>query len=192
MPLFGFTRFFTGIRRIVNPGDGGRFWIAQIMVIISTIIGVYLAANAGFEKAIEFDHLAKKRDMYYMLTALQAELKDNIEIMNLRVKDVNNTTDHLKVAKLSESRPVEDFVWDSLKESGESFRIPPEIITHIRRYYSATHHYTEDMEGFGFARSHYKKLIEEENKKLREIVFPLIDETKMKLKQELEESGLEI
>ena len=82
MPVFSYTRqLLSNIRRLGNTGDGSRFWIGQIMVIVSTVLGVYLAAYAGFERALEFDVLVNKRSAYHLITSLEAELKDNIKLI---------------------------------------------------------------------------------------------------------------
>lgn len=68
------------IVRIFRVRESGNteFWIANFVVMASTIIGVYLAAQAGFKTALQFEVARSERDGFYMRRALLDEVKDNL------------------------------------------------------------------------------------------------------------------
>ena len=53
------------------------FWLNQFFMVISTIFGVYLAAQSGLEQALKFDSFSKIEDNYYLRTSLFDEVNDN-------------------------------------------------------------------------------------------------------------------
>jgi hypothetical protein len=63
----------------VRESGNAEFWIANLVVMASTIIGVYLAAQAGFKTALQFEVARSERDGFYMRRALLDELKDKLE-----------------------------------------------------------------------------------------------------------------
>ena len=59
------------------------FWLNQVFLVLSTIFGVYLAAQSGLEQALKFDTYNKMEDNFYLRTSLYDEVKDNAA--NIRV-----------------------------------------------------------------------------------------------------------
>ena len=47
--------------------------------MLSTVFGVYLAAQSGLEQALKFDTFSKMEDNYYLRTSLYDEVKDNAD-----------------------------------------------------------------------------------------------------------------
>jgi len=130
--MFNFLHL-SGLRRLAKVNDSSRFWIGQVMVITSTILGVFLAANAGFKQAIEFNAIVAKRNTYHMLGAFEAELKDNILIINnlnkrLRQPNMNRTF-------MLRRHQTGKFIWTAMLKSKETFQLPPDVLTGVRRYY---------------------------------------------------------
>jgi len=56
-----------------------EFWLGQLFTLLATVVGVYLAANSGFEKAIEFENLQHQRDVYHVQQSLLGEMQVNTE-----------------------------------------------------------------------------------------------------------------
>ncbi len=46
----------------VRESGNAEFWIANFVVMASTVIGVYLAAQAGFKTALQFEVARSERD----------------------------------------------------------------------------------------------------------------------------------
>lgn len=70
-------RFFR-IFKVRETGNA-EFWISNLVIMVSTVLGVYLAAQAGYKVALEFEVARGERDGYYMRRALLDELKDNLD-----------------------------------------------------------------------------------------------------------------
>ena len=132
------------------------------MVIASTILGVYLAAYAGFERALEFDVLVNKRSAYHLITAMEAELKDNIEINKQLTKTVSNEQYDKKY--FVRRSPMGHFVWDAMLETDKTFQVPADIITGVRRYYQAINILREELVGRKIPSKYFIKRVDEENK----------------------------
>jgi hypothetical protein len=62
----------------VRESGNAEFWISNLVIMASTVMGVYLAALAGYKTALEFEVARGERDGYYMRRALLDELKDNL------------------------------------------------------------------------------------------------------------------
>ena len=45
------------------------FWLNQVFLVLSTVFGVYLAAQSGLEQALKFDTFSKMEDNYYLRTS---------------------------------------------------------------------------------------------------------------------------
>jgi len=57
----------------VENSKRAEFWMSHLLIIIGTILGVYLAASVGFEKAIEYELVKSDKDSYYLRSAMQQE-----------------------------------------------------------------------------------------------------------------------
>ncbi len=179
MPIINFSRHLTNLRRMANPADGSRFWIGQIMVILSTVLGVYLAANAGFERAIEFDAMVNKRSAYRLLGSLEAELKDNITI-------VNKLTENLQLVNKDRTYMLRrhqtgKFIWQAMLESDHTFQVPAEVLTGVRRYYKNLEILRYELENSKIPSSYFITRIKEEHSILEKTVLPKIDNEKQHL-----------
>jgi hypothetical protein len=191
MPIINATRqMLANIRRLANPGAGSRFWIGQVMVIASTILGVYLAAYAGFERALEFDVLVNKRSAYHLITAMEAELKDNIEVNNKLIKTVSKGQyDRTYFVRRA---PMGHFVWDAMLETDKTFQVPAEIITGVRRYYQTINILREELASSKIQSKYFIQRVKEEHKKLEENVLPGIEAEKKLLVEMLGRLDIEI
>ena len=70
----------------VRESGNAEFWVSNLVVMASTIIGVYLAAQAGFATALQFEVARSERDGYYMRRALIDEVKDNLAAVDESVR----------------------------------------------------------------------------------------------------------
>jgi hypothetical protein len=63
--------------------DGNvEYWVSQLVILLSTVLGVYLAAQAGYSTAIEFEVTRGERDAYYLRRALLDEVKSNLRAVD--------------------------------------------------------------------------------------------------------------
>lgn len=127
-----FLRFFR-----VRDKDNVEFWVSHLLIVASTVIGVFLAAQAGFDKALQFEAIKTDRENYHLQSALAAELEDNLDNVAAWGADfVGGGAQGFKGQ--AEKYRLETFVWEAMKESPNIFQIPAEILTPIRRYYRDT------------------------------------------------------
>lgn len=164
-----FSQVF-GIFKVRETGNR-EYWFAQIVVLLSTVIGVYLAAQAGYKTAIEFEVTRGDRDGYYLRRTLLAELKKNVKLVdewgaNIEKKLREKITRHyfepgdnwsyflnekggwedLKLTKVSlEGVKLNTFIWDTMKQQFTTFQLPPDTISSIESYYSSIDKHVADV-----------------------------------------------
>jgi hypothetical protein len=59
-----------------------EYWVSQLVVLTSTVLGVYLAAQAGYSTAIQFEVTRGEREAYYLRRALLDEVKSNLRAVD--------------------------------------------------------------------------------------------------------------
>lgn len=178
--MFRFEFLTNGLRNLANPDKGTRFWLAQILMLTSTIIGVYLAGMIGFEKGMQFDELRTQKVVYHMLSSIEGELDDNLNAMQKLTEEIK-TLPFPIMQRLREERGLDTFIWESMKESSETFRIPSDIITGIRRYYSNMEGIMRRLEKSELGRSNAADQIKSESAKVKELVMIRIHEEKQRI-----------
>ena len=112
------------------------YWVGHLMVIVATILGVYLAATAGFNQALKLDLLQSDRGTYYVAESLYQELSfnnTNMEKYLDRTKDKNAVfKEHIAGIRLNE------FIFNSAQESESTFEIEPKLLSEVSNYYFTT------------------------------------------------------
>lgn len=112
------------------------YWVGHLMVILATVLGVYLAANAGFKQALKLDLLNSDRGTYYVAESLYQELKFNDEYMRGFIKNTEGKNfvfkEHVAGIRLNE------FVFQAAQESESTFEIDPLLLSEVSNYYFAT------------------------------------------------------
>ena len=61
---------------------GFELWINNAVVLSSTVLGVYLAARAGYRTAVDVSVINQLREGYYLRRALCDEVKDNLDTVD--------------------------------------------------------------------------------------------------------------
>ena len=112
------------------------FWVSQLVIIIATVGGVYLAASQGFKQAMRFDAVKSEQNNYYLRKSLLSEISDNVGYMREYVEKVNQ-----RVVKPTLN--LETFVWKSMTYSPASLETPPELLREAQRFY----HQVDDFMG---------------------------------------------
>lgn len=167
------------------------FWLSQIFVMISTIVGVYLAAQSGLTQALLFDEYAHKEDNYYLRTSLYDEVNDNM----LQVEHF--ATEFLLKNKalqlLKDNRPVMDkYIWTTMQYNPTTLETPSSILSDVRRFYTATNSFLNRAEkrslGASYAGEQILVLVE----RIKTNTLPSLQKSAQKLKDELAEEGIDI
>lgn len=112
------------------------FWVGHLMVILATILGVYLAASAGFKQALKLDLLQSDRGTYYVAESLYQELKFNDEQMRGFIENTKDKNfvfkEHIAGIRLNE------FIFNTAQESESTFEIDPALLSEVSSYYFTT------------------------------------------------------
>ncbi len=111
-----------------------EFWIGNFFIVFSTVLGVYLAAHAALETAIQFEAVRADRDSYYVRTSLHNELEHNIGVYEEIIKNYRDGKSGYSKNSQWQNHP-EYFVWESLKSSPALLTTPPEILAGVTNFY---------------------------------------------------------
>lgn len=107
-----------------------EFWITQILVVISTVLGVFLAAEQGFSAAVRFDRVSRELSNYNLQKALRAELDDNVKAI-----EIFYAAHERGGVRQSDVIELDTFVWESMVENPIALELPTDILTATRRFY---------------------------------------------------------
>lgn len=111
-----------------------EFWISHMIVFAATVLGVYLAASAGLQAAVQFELIKSDRDSYYMRSALYDELQDNIDYMEKWGTEYRTGQAGKFIGK-PKDWSLDKYVWTTMQDNTGTFEIPSVILTKIRRFY---------------------------------------------------------
>ncbi|MGB5145342.1 MAG: hypothetical protein WBO22_17900, partial [Shewanella indica] len=107
------------------------FWVSQLLMVLATVLGVYLAAQQGLSQAIKFDSLVNTQNNYHLQRALYDEVRDNLHELEAYMADI----DKQRPLDLRSLHPqLSDFVWQNMYYSANALETPAEILTAIRRF----------------------------------------------------------
>tara|TARA_Y100000782_G_scaffold115480_1_gene159015 strand:- start:14619 stop:15224 length:606 start_codon:yes stop_codon:yes gene_type:complete len=166
------------------------FWLNQVFLVLSTVFGVYLAAQSGLEQALKFDTFSKMEDNYYLRTSLYDEVKDNAD--NLSKFAVLLAKSPPK-SELEYNKPtIEKYIWQTMQYSPTTLETPSEFLTQVRRFYSKSQFIIDAA----INRKMSAKYASEELKKAVAIIenqtLPNLQSSAALLKTELSKNGIDI
>ena len=186
------SRIFTKTKAKIGKANW-EFWIGNFFVVFSTILGVYLAAHAALETAIQFEAVRADRDSYYVRTSLHNELEHNIGVYEEIIKNYRDGKSGY--SKNSQwSKHPEYFVWESLKASPALITTPPEILAGVTSFYKYSGLVIEKLSKRGptndtvyIANKFDEKIIE-----FKEKTMPLLEKNLDSLREELIANEIEL
>ncbi len=206
-----------GVLRVFKVRESGNaeFWLSNLFIMASTIIGVYLAAQAGFTTALQFEIARNDRDGYYMRRALLDEVKDNLASVDEwsagMEKALRNrvSADYFLPSDTwvgywsdkngwsnSNIKPDEvkmkTFVWETMKQQAITFQLAPELLSSVRRYYDNMDGNMKDVLGHSWKAGPAAKAIVEDTKRMREETLAAFDKDIAELRQRLTTMGVPI
>jgi hypothetical protein len=193
----------------VRESGNAEFWISNLFIMASTIIGVYLAAQAGFTTALQFEVARSERDGYYMRRALLDEVKDNIasvgewssafeKVLRNRISDQyflpsdswttywsdkggwSNAGIHPDELKMK------TFVWETMKQQSITFQLSPELLSAVRRYYDSMEGNMKDIQSRDWKAAPAAKAILEDTHRIREVTVPAFEKDIAELRTSLQ------
>ncbi|MCK4815824.1 hypothetical protein KA005_08640 [bacterium] len=165
------------------------YWVGHIFIIIATVLGVYLAAIAGFEKAIQFELVRSDRDTYYLVTALQTEVQDNIVVLEDFMKHYESN-----YYIPSKNKPfTSKFIWEAMKYSSSTYEIPFTLLNEIKNYYRNVDRLFKQLDQRGARkRTPVFKLIRKESSTFESDILPKIEEYRNGLKKILSQNNIKV
>jgi len=111
-----------------------EFWFSHLLIIVSTVFAVYLAAKAGLQTAIEFEQVQSSRNSYYLQSSLMNEFKDNTDQIIAMCKGIEEERYGLYLGQ-QHKHDLDTYVWTAMQDSADTFEIPSSILTGVRRLY---------------------------------------------------------
>ncbi len=207
---FSFVRIFK-----VRESGNAEFWIANLVVMASTVLGVYLAAQAGFKTALQFEVARSERDGYYMRRALLDEVKDNLA----SVDDWSQSFEKALRNRISDSYflpsdtwimywadkngwsnagivpdelKMKTFVWETMKQQTITFQLTPQLISAVRRYYDGVDGNMRDVLSHQWKAGPAAKVILEDTQHMRDHIVPAFEKDIEQLRISLEAQGVPV
>jgi hypothetical protein len=173
----------------VRETGNAEFWVSHFIILLSTVVGVYLAALAGYRTAVEFEVTSTDRQGYYLRRALLDEVKQNFVWADAMADGI------LKDWRAGfPGQKVKTFIWETMKEQNITFQLSPEILGTIREYYDDCDDYTRTLSpGGGVGGSQIEaEAWKQKTKKARDTVVPILEKELAELRAEFVKNGIPI
>jgi hypothetical protein len=170
----------------VRESNNLEFWLSNLFIIGSTVLGVYLAAQVGYRSAVEFETVRSEREGYYMRRALLEELKDNLEQADKLSDLIINKDGWRYTGTSADPFKLQGYVWETMKQQSTTFQLPVEILNGVRRYYDAAAGAALGMAQGQSTAIEAAKTLTEETKKVREATVPVLQKNIDTLRARLE------
>jgi hypothetical protein len=190
--------------RVLKVREKGNleFWVSHIVILISTVLGVFLAAQAGYRTALQFEVTRSERDSYFMRVALLDELKDNIELAEKFASVFAAQKGDTWPGNLNDFK-LQSFVWDTMKQQNTTFQIPAGILSAVRRFNDSVEGTVKEISKIShvtltdktemitfYGRTGEKmvapaKSLEDVTKQMREVSVPALEQNIAKLREDL-------
>lgn len=167
------------------------FWISQLFVVLATIVGVYLAANAGLKQAIIFDSITSQENNYYLRVSLHDELQDNVNHLRTYVDETLSGNPSQTV--LENQRPkLSQFVWETMRYSSSTLETPSLFLTEGRRFYTSAEDILQKAENRIYGATHAAALLTAVLDKMEQDTLPKLQANYRALGDGLKEQGVNI
>ncbi len=181
------------VLRIFKVRDQGNleFWVSNLVIVLSTVLGVFLAAQAGYRTALDFETARGEREGYFMRRALLDELNDNLKQADVFADNIINK-DGWRFQSQKEIFALQNFVWETMKQQSVTFQLPSMILTGVRRYYD-----TADALAGGLAQGQgtaieLAKSWQKETNSVRETLVPALEHDIADLRGRLAHRGIAV
>ncbi|UZK04226.1 hypothetical protein [Venatoribacter cucullus] len=160
------------------------FWIGHLLMILATIIGVYLAAQAGLKQAILFDEITSLQQGHHVRSALIDELQDNIQLLTAYKE--NYLSKQISGQELQQNNPdLSFYIWTSMQQSPVTLEIPGYFLNGIQRFYRNVNDIIGKAEQRTYAASHARKLLDEQLQQVNSTLLPQLKKNISELEQRL-------
>lgn len=181
------------ILRIFKVREEGNleFWVSNAVIVFSTILGVFLAAQAGYRTALDFELARSEREGYYMRRALLDEVRDNLDHADQISKNMAESGWRFRNSD-PEIFKLQSYVWETMKEHEITFQLPSEILTGVRRYYDKSAAYAKSLAvGQGTAIEAANNWMKD-TAEVRDKIVPALESDIAQLRERVQARGLKI
>lgn len=175
------------IHKLVS-GLKKEFWIGHLLVMASTVLGVYLAAHSGLKSAIEFDAITSDRDNYYLRANLRDEVLYNIGI----TKQIIKTIDKVGSFDRKNYPNFQTYVMDTMREQSNTLKTPNKILSGTLQYYDQVNRLYEQRSKHLLSYPVLADRLRHEVDKYSSKVLPILEQDLENLKRRIEKSGLTV
>ena len=166
-----------------------EFWVGHAIVLISTVAGVYLAASAGLDTALEFENIRYDRDNFYLRTSLRDESIHNIQ-------DIEKIADRARRLNVLPKEDTEGrrlryyFIYDSLLENPNVLNTPSKIIIGVQHFYNEIESTLDEGAKRNLSYGETAKRLEKITEEYKSNILPFFEQDISQLKQSLENTGI--
>lgn len=166
------------------------FWLNQVFLVLSTIFGVYLAAQSGLEQALKFDTFSKMEDNYYLRTSLYDELKDNADNLSQFADLLAKSP---AKSELVYNKPtIEKYIWHTMQNSSSTLQTPSEFLTGVRRFYTKSQFIVDAAIDRKIAAKRASKELKNAVEIIENQILPNLNTSALRLKKELHQHGIDV
>jgi hypothetical protein len=160
-------------------------------MIAATIVGVYLAAQAGLAQAIKFDQYRDMQSNYYLRQSLLDEVSDNVRLLREYEKEYLSRSVADITLKLN--RPeLSTYVWETMKFNPATLETPSFYLTSIRRFYSISTSLVDKAEQRHLSSSFAAEQLREQLDYVDAEVIPNLKASCDELAEELTKFGIDV
>ena len=168
-----------------------EFWVGHAIVLISTVAGVYLAASAGLDTALEFENIRYDRDNLYLRTSLRDESLHNVQ-------DIEKIIDRARRLNVF---PKEDtqgrrlryyFIYDSLLQNPNVLNTPSKMIIGIQHFYNEVEHTLDEGVKRNLSYGETARRLETIVTEYKSTILPVFNQDIDLLQQSLQHTGIRI
>ncbi len=166
------------------------FWLNQFFMVISTVFGVYLAAQSGLEQALKFDNFSKMEDNYYLRTSLFDEVTDNVNSVSEYAERLAKSPPKSEVEYFKPT--LEKYIWQTMQYSPTTLETPSELLTQIRRFYSRSEFLINAAVSRKTSAKHAASELEKIAEQLQSTTLPQLKNSAEQLKKELKQNDISV
>lgn len=162
------------------------FWVGQLLMILATVVGVYLAAEQGLTQAIRYNQYDDIQQNYYLRLSLYDEVSDNVKL--LRNFDQDYLSKSAPDTTLVANRPaIGTYVWDTMQFSPHTLQTPNLFFSAIRRFYRKSESILDRAVTRKLGASYASQLLRAELQIMDKDVLPKLDLNSKQLASQLKQ-----
>ncbi|WP_020408587.1 hypothetical protein [Hahella ganghwensis] len=188
--------FSSALRRLRLPFSGGEinalsFWVSQLIMVLATILGVYLASSEGLKAAVQFNEIIRLERNYYLRMSLANELETNADTVLLYAETIKNSPPTYNYYELNPLL-LDQFIWKAMGESDATLETPSLFLQGSQAFYREVKDIYKRLAEKTYGHSHGAKLLIQSATSVKEELVPRIRRNAAELEKQLNKNGVEV